>query len=124
MRGDETIKIEQSGANWMMTKPFQIMADQKNIQSLVSEIADTGKKHFIVEHTDSLVKYGLDNPNLILKVSLKNGMSDKMLLIGNSIKTPSDPGTFWFAKQFDQDVIFTTENSLYWSREHNSYSYY
>jgi hypothetical protein len=110
MRGDtDVITLVKSGEQWIMTQPWEFPASTENIALLLKTITETNKKHFIAEHTDSLSKYGLDNPQIILKVTLNKGMMDKLLLIGNTLKENVGTNLFSYAKQFDQDVIFTIE---------------
>ena len=109
--GNEVIRLQYDGVNWYMKEPWQLEADQRNIRALIKEIADSKKGNFIAEKTDDLAQYGLDDPSVIFTVKLKYGMPDKMLLVG---KKPDSRAAqhLWYAKQFDNDLIFTAPNEL------------
>jgi len=107
----DKIVMENPGFSWFMKEPWQYRGDEKNIKELVKLISDTAKTTLVEEKTDNLAQYGLDNPSLIFTVSLKFGMPDKMILVGKRLEKLGAKH-LWYAKQFDNDLIFTLDNTL------------
>jgi len=96
---------------WMMKTPWDYLVDKKNIDELVKSIAESGKRTLIEENASNLSQYGLDDPAVVLLLKLKYDMPDKMIVIGDRLKERGKTH-LRYAKQFDQDLIFTTDNSL------------
>ncbi|MFC1691990.1 DUF4340 domain-containing protein [Candidatus Latescibacterota bacterium] len=105
------IVLAHNDITWFMMEPYYHLADQKNISDLAKEINKSQIMTREEEKTDDLAKYGLNNPSVIFNITLKYGMPNKMILIGNKI---SEPGLrhLWYAKRFDNDLIFSLNNSL------------
>ena len=108
---EENITVGYNGVSWEMTKPWQIPADQKNIEDLAKKLSETTKRALIDEKPEDMSKYGLDNPSIIVNLALKYGMADKMLIIGNKVTEPGRTNQ-WYAKEFANDLVFTLDNTL------------
>jgi hypothetical protein len=105
------IQIVNNGVTWMMTFPWNYTADITNMDDLVKQISEANKLTLEPSQPGDIVKFGLNNPTVVLSVHLKYGMPDKMLLIGNKVKEKGRMPS-WYAKQFDNEQIFTLENRL------------
>ena len=108
---EDKVQLAHNGVLWMMTYPWNLPADQANMDELLKKIAESTKKSLEEEQTNDLSKYGLDKPSTILTVTLKHGMPDKMILIGKKL-TEKGKKHLSYAKQFNNELIFTVENSL------------
>jgi len=112
---DEKNRVQMSfnGVAWMMDFPWKLAADQESVEEIVKKIGESNKMSLNEENStvESLKQYGLDKPNYVLNIQLKYGMPDKMLLIGNRL-TEKGQRHLWYAKQFDNSLVFTVENSL------------
>ncbi|MBN1291982.1 MAG: DUF4340 domain-containing protein [Candidatus Latescibacteria bacterium] len=108
---DDRIQMAYNDVTWMMQYPWELPGDIANIEELTKKLAESNKKTLEEEQTSDLVKYGLDKPSIVLNVSLKYGMPPKMLLIGKRIEEKGKKH-LWYAKQFDNNLIFTIENSV------------
>ena len=108
---EDRVQMVYNDVTWMMQYPWNLPGDITNIEELTKKLAESNKKSLEIEQTDDLSKYGLDKPSVVLNVTLKYGMPSKMLLIGNRLE---DKGKkhLWYAKRFDNDLIFTVENSV------------
>ncbi len=112
IRGDdERIVMENHGYTWIMTYPWNLNGDDKNMKELVKQLSDTAKTTLVEENTENLSQYGLDEPSLIFNVSLKFGMPDKMILVGKKLEKLGSKH-LWYAKQFDNNLIFSLDNTL------------
>lgn len=112
IRGEnDVINLERTGAGWQMNQPWSFAGNETNISELMTYLVENPKEHFVAEHADSLSQYGLDNPSYIVRVSFQPGIPDKILLVGKEFVDASSSGQFWFAKQFDKDLIFTIANA-------------
>ena len=105
------IKLYFNNVVWMMKEPWDYLVDKKNIDLLVKDIAEAGKRNLIEEHASDLSQYGLDDPSIVLSVKLKFDMPDKMIVIGDRLKERGKTH-LRYAKQFDNDLVFTTDNRL------------
>lgn len=106
-----SIILNYNDIAWIMNSPWEHPADQSNIEELCTKISEARKNTLIEEKTDNLTQYGLDNPTTVLQVHLKYGMPSKMILIGKHIEERGKTH-LWYAKQFDNDLIFTVEQSV------------
>jgi len=100
-----------NGVNWIMKSPWEYDGDNRNIETLTRTLSESIKRTIVEEKTDDLSQYGLDNPSLILNVSLRYGLPEKMLFIGNRLKAIGATHLY-YAKQFDKDLIFTLESTI------------
>jgi len=71
------VAFERVDGLWRMLAPYKTRADQRSVQRILSIIAATSVEKFPA--TD-LTKYGLDNPQLKLKLSSKTG--DEVFIFG------------------------------------------
>ncbi len=107
----DKLVLNHNEITWVMNEPWGHPADPDNMEEFCKKIADARKNTLIEEKTDNFSQYGLDYPTTILHVHLKYGMPSKMILIGNKL-TEKGRTHLWYAKQFDNDLIFTIENSV------------
>ena len=108
---DEKIAMVNTGVNWNMQSPWKYNGDNKNIEILIKTISESSKQTLVEEKTDDLSRYGLDNPSIVLNVSLRYGLPEKILLIGDRLKEVGATHLY-YAKQFDKDLIFTLESTF------------
>ena len=112
---DESNRVHMAfnGVTWMMDYPWQLPADLQNIEEILKKISESNKMTLELEHVTvtDLPKYGLDKPKYVLNLQLGYGMPNKMLLVGNRL-TERGRRHLWYAKQFDNDLVFTLENSI------------
>ena len=108
---DERINMINNGSRWLMTTPWKYAGDESNMKELVNSTCDAVKTTLIAEKSDDLSPYGLDYPSLILSVSLKHGMPEKMILVGKRLEELGAKH-LWYAKTFNEDLIFTLDNKL------------
>jgi hypothetical protein len=107
------VMMVNNGVTWMMEYPWEQPGDVSSMEEITKKIADSNKMTLVDENCTpaNLAKYGLDKPTYVLNVQLKYGMPNKMLLVGSRL---AEKGTkhLWYAKQFDNNLVFTLENSL------------
>lgn len=105
------ISMANNGVAWMMAYPWELTGDVSSMEEITKKIADSNKMSLEDENCTDLAKFGLDKPSYVLNVQLKYGMPNKMLLVGNRL-TEKGKRHLWYAKQFDNNLVFTMENSL------------
>ncbi|HDY89807.1 MAG TPA: DUF4340 domain-containing protein [bacterium] len=108
---NDKIVMENPGYTWIMTYPWNLNGDNSNMKNLVKQLSDTAKTTLVEEKSNDLAQYGIDDPSLIFNVSLKFGMPDKMILVGKRLEKLGAKH-LWYAKQFDNDLIYTLDNTL------------
>ncbi len=109
--GDERILLVHNGVNWIMREPWNYSADYRNIESIAEMISNNEKQTLAAEKTDDLTQYGLDNPRVIVTVSQRVGMPEKILLVGDEL-TARGATHLSYAKRFDKDLVFTLEDTF------------
>jgi hypothetical protein len=109
--GDESITMVNNGVNWMMRTPWNYPGDAKNMENIAELLSTSIKQTLVEEKTDDMSQYGLDNPRIILTISQRYGVPEKILLIGDEL-TATGGTHLSYAKQFDKDLIFTMENTF------------
>lgn len=83
---DETLKFErQKLANsekliWQITEPEEKKADEPTVEFLLSKIASLKSDRSLMTSASKLAQYGLEKPENILEVKLKNGENYRLLL--------------------------------------------
>ena len=107
----DRIMMVNNGVTWMMEYPWEQPGDVSSMEEITKKIAESNKMSLEDENCTDLAKFGLDKPSYVLNVQLKFGMPNKMLLIGNRL-TEKGKKHLWYAKQFDNNLVFTLENSL------------
>ncbi|MFA6472049.1 MAG: DUF4340 domain-containing protein [Candidatus Latescibacterota bacterium] len=119
---ENRIQMVHNGVTWMMTAPWNNFGDITNMDELLKGIADANKLTLEPSQPGDLEKYGLNNPSFMLNVHLKYGMPDKILLIGNKLKEKGRMPS-WYAKQFDNEQVFTLENRIVTLLSHDAVWY-
>lgn len=106
------ISMSFDGISWLMQSPWEYAGDPNNMADLLKQLSETTRRKIEAETVTpaELAKYGLDNPNYVINVSLKNDMGDKTLLVGNRL--PGKRRSEWYAKQFDNDLVFTVGHAF------------
>ncbi len=105
------VHLVHNGIEWMISEPYTLPVDKRNLDEFLVGLSETRKNTLIAEKADDLSIYGLDNPQVIVTAHLKYGMKSKIVLIGNKL-TERGRTHLYYAKVFDQDLIFTVEKSI------------
>ena len=105
------IQMVHNGVTWMMTSPWNNFGDTENMEELLKAVAESNKISLESSQPGDLEKYGLTDPSLIMSVHLKYGMPDKILIVGKKLKEKGRMPS-WYAKQFDNEQVFTMENRV------------
>ena len=108
---EDRVLMAHNGITWMMEYPWKLPGDQANMEELTKKLAESNKRTLEEEQSSDFSRYGLDKPTAIVTVKLKYNMPDKMILVGKRL-TEKGKRHLWYAKQFDNDLVFTLENSV------------
>ncbi len=108
---DNRVLMTHTGFDWMMEYPWKLPGDQSSMEELTKKLAESYKRTLEEELSSDLSKYGLDKPSYIVTVKLKYNMPEKMLLIGKQLTGKGESNRL-YAKQFDNDLIFTLDKSV------------
>ncbi|MBD3184670.1 DUF4340 domain-containing protein [Candidatus Poribacteria bacterium] len=90
---------KSSEGKWMIEKPLQAKADQREIQRLISNPLEKLIQNTI-ESPENLSEYGLDNPRVNIKFTLTNNESINIML-GDTVPT----GNYAYVKKGSQPEI-------------------
>ncbi len=98
--------LVKQDANWLIKSPVEGLAEEAEVTSLVNEISSAKASGFVSEAPESLAKYGLDKPKIVLSAQLKSG-GERTLSIGSKTEDR------YFAKSSERSQVFKVESSLY-----------
>jgi len=83
---EETIKFELQKPEdsedliWQITEPEEKKADEPTVEFLLSKMASLKSDRSLITPASNLAQYGLENPENILEIRLKNGENYRLLL--------------------------------------------
>lgn len=83
---EETVKFELQKLEdseeliWQITEPEEKKADEPTVEFLLSKMASLKSDRSLMTPASNLAQYGLENPENILEVKLKNGENYRLLL--------------------------------------------
>ncbi len=89
--GGETDTLKRENGKWQMTEPKPLPADSDAASSLTSALSSVTADKTIEDKATDLSAYGLNNPQLRVLVTKKDGKTDELLL-GDD--TPTNSGTY------------------------------
>ena len=98
----ETDTIRRDNNKWQMTEPKPLPADPDAASSLTSALSSVTADKTIEDNATDLAAYGLNNPQLDVKITRKDGKTDELLL-GDD--TPTNSGTY--AKRAGDAHVYT-----------------
>jgi hypothetical protein len=99
---EPVVLAKNSSANWAITEPKPLGADQGTVSSIVSTLASLGSERVVEDHASDLKPFGLEPPAIEIDVTGKDNKQQK-LLIGD--ETPT--GSAYFAKLAADPRVYT-----------------
>lgn len=101
--------LEKQNADWVLKIPSDTAADQREVNSLLSEISSAKAKEVASESSDDLAQFGLQQPGITVTARLQTG-SERQVLV--AVKTDGGEKSY-YAKGSDRPQIFRIDESLY-----------
>jgi hypothetical protein len=101
--------LDKQNADWVLKIPSETAADQREVNSLLSEISSAKAKEVVSESGDDLARYGLQQPGITVTARLQTGDERQVLV---AIKTDGGEKNY-YAKSSDRSHIFRVDESLY-----------
>lgn len=98
------ISLAKANNAWTIKAPWQTRGDYGGVEGLVGRIAAVQMKSVVAENATDLKTYGLDTPQLQVKVGA--GSSQATLLVGKA------DGEAFFAKDGSRGIVFTVDKAL------------
>ena len=83
---EETLKFELQKLEeseeliWQITEPEEKKADEPTVEFLLSKVASLKSDRSLITPASNLAQYGLENPENIVEIKLKNGENYRLLL--------------------------------------------
>jgi len=105
--GDPAISLKRAGQTWLITAPVEDEADSSIVTSLVSSLTNAKEERLIEETPSQLEPFGLDKPQLTLKIS-KDATSQEVLKFGSQTQV----GFGVYAQSASKPKIIKTSKSL------------
>ncbi|HTN44040.1 MAG TPA: DUF4340 domain-containing protein, partial [Nitrospiria bacterium] len=89
---------------WRLTKPLEVDADQREVQSLITTVADVRYTRVVEDQAANLSEFGLAHPNVDITFTLPDRA--ERLLIGDDGPMPS---TVYIQKDGDPRVVLAQQ---------------
>ncbi len=99
---DKQVSFEKHEEQWAMVEPAPHKTDAQMVSRIADKLESLDALRVIEKRADNLSKYGLDEPDLSVTVSLKNGR-DKTLLIGEETASRYQ----YYVKDSQRDAVYT-----------------
>ncbi|MBI5787480.1 MAG: DUF4340 domain-containing protein [Candidatus Schekmanbacteria bacterium] len=90
---------------WRIIQPLEVLADNKEINNFIDLLNAVPVKRFVAEEAGDLVQYGLDQPQMVIDITLSDDKTHQVLLLGK--KVDAEGGAEILAKIQDKHNIFT-----------------
>jgi len=103
--GDRTVKLTKKGEDWRLTAPVDARADFSAVDGILGRLNSTPMKAITVENAADLKPYGLDKPDVTVRVGA--GSADAGLILGKS----AGEGVV-YAKDLSRPMVFTVDKTL------------
>jgi hypothetical protein len=100
-KGDTTTVVKKDGA-WQLTQPIGTTADESEVSSITSALAQLNVVRVVDENPADLKEYGLATPRLQIDFKASGDKEYRRLLVGDKEPTGSD----MFARRNDEKKIF------------------
>ena len=81
---DRQMVLKKTAGGWHLQKPIEVEADQTAVSNLVRAVADAEVKRTLAGDAKSLDVYGLDKPESIVAVALKDGTKLPPVRVGKA----------------------------------------
>jgi hypothetical protein len=98
----------QGPKQWRLEEPVSAPADPSQVESLLSQILRARKERNIEERPKSLAPYGLDHPEVTIRVKAKGEGAERMLRIGK--KNPTE--VYYYAQLDGESSVFLVWDTL------------
>ncbi len=101
-RDASDIVLAKDGADWKITEPKPLAADQSTVSSVLSTLASLNSERLVEEKGSDLQRYGLEHPSLEVDITEKDNKSQRLLL-GDDTPT----GSAAYVELADDPRVFT-----------------
>src|SRR5215469_2929260 len=72
--------LTKSGADWKITEPQPLAADQSTVSGLLSTLSSLNSERLVEEKSSDVERYGLEHPSLEIEVTERDNKSQRLLL--------------------------------------------
>lgn len=103
----ETVKLQKSGADWILLAPINDLADSGTIASLLTTLTSAQEERKVEDNPSDLTPYGLSEP--LLKIRVKKDLNSSLELW---IGAQTEVGFSSYAKLSDRSPIYKINRSL------------
>jgi len=105
-RGKETLELERKDERWQLVQPVADLGDESTVSGLLSALEFGKAKTFVEEQPADLAKYGLAEPQVVVRVREQGKDSWQQLDIG------SQTGEDYYARDPQRAPVFTVGKDL------------
>ena len=104
---DREIDLTKSDKGWQLTKPVSAPAEESSVTSLLGPLTDTKIEKTLEGAPSDPAAYGLDKPNPLIRLTLKDGAQQPPLAIG---KNTTVGGAKTYVRLGDEPKVYLTNN--------------
>jgi predicted aspartyl protease len=106
-RPKELIRLKRSGERWMLESPIRDRADDSAVSGLLSALEFAEAREFVTERADDLKPYGLDKPEVTVRIREEGQDAWRTLEFGKK------KGDIYYARDTGRSPIFTVNYDIF-----------
>ena len=105
VRPTGSVELERQGEKWKMTQPYPAPADRTSVESeLIRQLKTSESEMFADNAASDLAKYGLDQPQLTVNVTDKQGT--------HTVRFAEKDGKIYSNRQGDGEVVVVSKSTF------------
>ena len=99
-------ELEKKDSEWRIKSPFEGLADDSQVNSLLADLTGAKAAEIVSENTDDPAKYGLDKSKISITTRLATG-AERTINIGSKVDSN------YYARASDRPMLIKVEQSFY-----------
>ena len=107
---DREIELRKEDTGWRLVRPIEAPADEAAVKGLVSTLADAEAQKTLDELPQDLPSFGLDKPDPVVTLTLKDGAQPPPLAVGKTTTI----GAKTYVRKGDEPRIYLSSSSLHY----------
>ncbi len=106
-RENNDVHLVKQDDRWKLTRPFEDIGDETKVSGLLSTLQSARADRFVAEKPESLEKYGLSDPAVVVRMREEGKDAWTELQLG------SQDGDDYFARNPQKTSVFTLKKDVY-----------
>ncbi len=106
IRPTDTVRLRKEGEKWILESPIRDAGDEGTVSGVLSALEFAEAQKFVVEEAADLAPFGLDKPEVTVRIREQGKDSWRTLQIGKK------EGEQYLARSLDRTPVFTLQPDL------------